>query len=117
MKTLLEIVDEIKDGLKPEYEDLRFAVLALDALLYFESNAIKNIAEGARKNQKPFLNSDPLYQSEESFNRRKKVFAKPPKEWVGESHDPDNSEYQKFRKGSKKLFEKFTNKDKNAEGK
>lgn len=108
MKTLLEIVDEIKDGLKPDYEDLRFAVLALDALLDFESNAIHSIAGGVRKNQKPFLISDPIYQEESGFQRRKKAFARPPKEWVGESHNPDNLQYQKFRAGSKNLLKKFT---------
>lgn len=108
-KTLLQIVDDIKDGLRPEYEDLRFAVLALDALLYFESNAIRSLAETVRKKTKPILSGDPLYQEESSFSRRKVAYAKPPKDWVGESHNPDNYDYQKFRKSSKKLFNKITN--------
>jgi hypothetical protein len=114
-KTLSQILDAVKDGLKPEYEDLRFAVLALDALLYFESNTIRSIAEGVRKNKKPFLSSDPIYQEESGFQRRKKAFARPPKEWVGESHNPDSLQYQKFRTGSKNILNKFTHSKQGAE--
>jgi len=47
-----KIVTDIKAGLKPDYDDLRYSVLALDVLLYFEGKQIRDAADYMAGNDK-----------------------------------------------------------------
>jgi hypothetical protein len=107
MNSLYEIIENIKNGEKPDYEDLYWAVLALNSLLHFEKESIRSLAEGKILGKKMFFTYDPEYQERESFNRRKKAFAKSPKEWVGWNNDPSNPDYQESRKMFLKMAEVF----------
>ena len=89
MKTLREIVEQVSDGGKPDYDDLRYSVVALGALRGFDQRALMKLAEGKREGKKPILSYDAEHQLRESFNRAKNAFSKPPKEYVGSAHDPD----------------------------
>ena len=102
MKTLLEIIDEVKDNGKPSYEDLWWAILALDGLHHFDHDALRRCAAKPDK----FFNN-PEHQFDESFKRNKLAFSRPPKDWVGEAFDPNNPDYQAQRKAFKALADKF----------
>lgn len=105
-KTLGDILDEVQDGGKPEYDDLRYALLAMSALRHFDSDAIFNMA---RKEKEGKYHADLFglqYQVEQSFRRIHDALNVPPKHYVGPSHDPDTEECQKFRRFGKALLKK-----------
>jgi hypothetical protein len=104
MKTLFEIIDAAKSGEKPTHDECYWAMLALDALLYFESRAISQLANH------PSKLLTPEFYYKESFNRRKNAYSKDPKTWVGPNNDPSSKEYQKRRAIGLKLFDKVINK-------
>ena len=45
MKRLIDIVEDVKSNKRPDYEELRYAVLALSALNTFEHMAISKLIE------------------------------------------------------------------------
>jgi hypothetical protein len=101
MRTLLEIVELIKDGGEPTREELYYSVLALEALHAFDSMDFRKMLENPNSK---FIT--PEYIANEQFNRSKRAFQKSPKEWVGWNNDPHNPERQKERKFHKKLLDK-----------
>lgn len=103
-KTLSEIIDEIRNGGKPDYEDMKYAVCALDALLTFDRMALSNLAEAEQNGKKPILTRSAKWQYKEYFNRTKRALEKPPKEWVGWNNDPENPEFQSRRKLANKIY-------------
>lgn len=106
MKTLHEIVDAVRNGERPDYEDLKYAICAMDALVSFDRMAFMKLAEAEREGKKPFLTTSAQWQWEEYFNRRKRAGEKPPKEYVGWSNDPENPEFLARRKMASKIMEK-----------
>ena len=98
---LIDIIETVKDGGQPEYEDLLYAVIALEALRHFDSSALRRLGFA-----KPSAKNNAEYQAEESFQRAKRAMQKPPKEYVGWNNDPKNPDYQKTGQISKKIFGK-----------
>lgn len=114
MKTLNEIVNSVRDGARPDYEDLRYAICALEALRVFDGQAFMKLAEAEREGKKPFMVTSAQWQWEEHFNRHKRASEKPPKEYVGWNNDPDNPAFQARRGLSKKIMGKAIEKEANA---
>lgn len=108
MKTLGELIEAVKNNEQPVYEELRYAVLALESLLSFDSQAFIGLAEAEREQRKPLLTGSAVFQWEEHFNRNKRALGTVPKEWIGWENDPGNPEYQKRRQIALKLWEKFS---------
>jgi len=108
MRTLFEIIEQIKSGGRPDYEELRYAIMALDALSTFDHMAMRKIAEREKEGKKPFLVSSAVFQHDEQFKRWKTALNSDPKKWCGESNDPDSPEYQKCRALALRLFKKVT---------
>lgn len=102
--TLGEIIEAVRSGQRPAYDDLVYAICALDAMLTFDRKALMRLAEAENECKKPFLSYSAIFQWEESFNRCKAATEKPPKEWVGWNNDPANPEFQKRRAAALKLF-------------
>lgn len=106
MKTLREIIEAVKDGEKPDYEDLLYGLLALSHLHAFDSQDMLKVYKKAQNDDSPF---GLKFLAEESFNRSKCAMNVPPKEYVGDSHDPSNPEYQRERQLFGKLIDKILN--------
>lgn len=104
MKTLNEIVNAVRDGERPDYEDLRYAICAMEALSTFDRMAFMKLADAEKSGKKPFMTSSAQWQFEESFSRHKRAGEKPPKEWVGWNNDPDNPEFLKRRAMASKIM-------------
>lgn len=106
MKTLSEIIDEVDSGGRPEYDELRYALIAMKALHHFDSKAIRNLYQREKDGKyRPEL-FGLKYASEESFRRFKTALGIPPKQYVGPDHDPDTEECQRWRKLSLGLLNK-----------
>ena len=106
MKTLSEIIDETKDGGRPEYDELRYALVAMCALHQFAFKSLMDLASRERDGKyKPTLFGLD-WTAKERFNQFKAALNMPPKEYVGTSHDPDGEEAKKWRKISKGILNK-----------
>lgn len=104
MKTLGEIIDETKDGGRPDYDDLRYALIAMCALHHFAFKSLIDLAQREHEGKyKPNLFGLD-WASRERFNQLKAAMAVPPKQYVGESHDPDSEECKKWRSISKNVL-------------
>lgn len=100
MMTLGEIIEAAKSGERPEYDDLRLAVCAMDALMTFDRQAIWKLAEGEQQGKKQILIWSSLWQREEQFQRVKRAMAATPKVWLGPDNDPDSADVQERRRVS-----------------
>lgn len=104
MRTLSEIIDDVKSGGRPDYEELRYGMLVYQFLHFMDSrNLHKELTdpttnELARK-----------MKLENSFQMHKSALEHSPKDYIG-SDDPDNPEYQRRRKIANNLAMKFLDK-------
>lgn len=106
MKTLGEIIEAARSGQRPDYDDLRLAVCALDILMTFDRKAIWKLAEAEAQGKKPFLLYSSVWQRDENFERVKRAMAKPPKTYLGPTYDPDSPEVQERRRKSIAMMDK-----------
>ena len=111
MKSLSDILDAVRNGERPEYDELRYAVCALSSLATFDGMALQKLAEAEAEQKPKMLVWSAKWQHEECFNRWKTALGKSPKEWLGPSNDPDNPEVVERRKRAVKLFERFASRE------
>jgi len=116
MKTLGEVIDVCKNGGKPDLDDARFAICALDALLTFESTALMRLAQREDEGKSPGIMFSAGRNWETHFNRVKKAMNKPPLEWLGPNSHPDDPAVQERRKTSQKIWDAAMAKAKEKEG-
>jgi len=97
MNKLGDIINLVKNGERPPYEDLRYAICAMDSLMTFDSMLLRKLAHE---------NEVCEYEYIKHFERRKNAYNKTPKEWIGWENDPENENYVKSRNFHIKLFNK-----------
>lgn len=108
MRTLSAIIDDVQDGIKPDYEELRYTVVALLALRHFDANAIRKLYQRERDGKyKPAL-FGLEWEAKESHERYRRALAVSPKDYVGPEHDPDTEECQRFRRMAKGVLKHLT---------
>ena len=105
MDTLGNIIDSAQSGEKPDYDDLRYAVCTLAALIMFDRMALGDLSRAEKENKKKILSYSAVYRYEEHLNMIRRAFAKSPRDWLGENNDPDSASVQKRRKISLKIVE------------
>ena len=105
MRILSEIIEDTKLGGKPDYEELRYAMLALLSLHNMNHICLQDVLTRAVLPEA--LRGIKL---ENSFHAYKTALNKSPKEWLGWSNDPDNPEYQRFMKLGNGLLDKVLHK-------
>jgi hypothetical protein len=104
MKSLSDVIQQTMDGGKPEYEELRYALLAMSSLSVFNRQAFMRLADAEKSGKKPFMTTSANWQFEEHYRREQAALSKPPKEWLGWNNDPENPEFLKRRKISQKIM-------------
>lgn len=107
MRTLGEIIEAARSGERPDYDELRLAVCAMDALMTFDRQAIWKLAEAESEGKKPVLVYSAVFQRDENFGRVKHALAKTPREYLGANHDPDSPAVQERRRASIALMDRF----------
>ena len=113
---LLDIIEAVKSNEPVDTENMIYTILALDSLLFFETQSIRTLANGRRQNEKPGFIYDPLYQEKQSFRRIKNAIEKDPKEWLGWNNDPKNPDYQYDKEMAHKVLDKIIDKVIKKEG-
>ena len=111
MRTLYEIVEDVKCNKKPDYEELRYAILVYDFMFNMDHRALRETLLSDKEIPK-FIKE---LKAQNSFDMAKTALNKSPKEYLGWNNDPENPEYQKFREMGNKLLNKVLyNYDKNG---
>lgn len=105
--TLGQIIEAVRSGQRPSYEDLRYAICAIVALCVFDSQALQRLAEAEKDGKHAFMAASAEWQWNEHFERRKRALNKVPKEYVGWANDPENPEFLERRGQAVRLFEKL----------
>lgn len=109
-KTLSEIIEAVRDGEKPDYDDLRYAICAMEALRTFDRMALRTLVEAEWENKKPILVYSAEFQYKKLVELDKKAMDKPPKEFIGWNNDPENPEFLERRNTSKNIVNKLIEK-------
>ncbi|MGL4349507.1 MAG: hypothetical protein ACRCT2_02810 [Plesiomonas shigelloides] len=110
-KTLGEIIEAARSGERPDYDDLRYAICAMDHLMVFDRMALDRMAEAEREGKKPFMTRSAVWQQKERFGRVARALDKTPLEFLGDSWNPDNPEVQEQRKMTLRLVDKIMTKN------
>lgn len=100
MRTLYEIVEAVKDGELPEYDEIRYALLATDFLLTDLDQFVLMSLYGKGK-----LDGWDKKRYEMKYEQRRKALNIDPKTYVG-SFDPDAPGRQQERAMFKRIFDK-----------
>jgi len=107
MKTLGEIIEAARSGDRPDYDDMRFALCAVDLLMTFDRQAIWKLSAAETEGKKPFMVNSAVWQRDENFDRVKRAMGKTPLAYLGASYNPDNPEVQSRRCKSINLMGKI----------
>ncbi|MDF2841673.1 MAG: hypothetical protein K0R00_99 [Herbinix sp.] len=102
MRTYGDIIQSLKAGEKPAYEEIRLAALMGSNLLFFANNDIKRLAGEPSK-----IFTKEWYLSE-SYTRYHKALNTTPFKWLGNDH-PDNPQYRERFNLSNKILDKVLN--------
>jgi hypothetical protein len=109
MTTLGEIIEAARSGRRPDYDDLRLAVCAMDILMTFDRQAIWKLSEAESQCKKPFLVNSAVWQRDENFGRMKRAMSSTPLDYLGTNYNPDRPEAQERRQKSVALMDRFIN--------
>ena len=101
MRTTLEIIEAVKDGKKPDYDELRYALLVMD---YLEGDMHRFVLMDLFGKDK--LQGFDKVRFEMRFKSRQKILNNDAKKAIG-SFDPDLPGRQEERTIHKKIGEKF----------
>jgi len=103
MRSYLDIIIDLKDGKRPDYEEVRLACIMAQNLLFFADKSIEMLTGYCTDKEKTDLQSKLAIKSyEDRFYAKKKS----PDEWLGSYH-PDNPEQKKSMEVSNKIFNNY----------
>lgn len=98
MRSYLDIIIDLKEGRKPDYEEVRLACLMANNLLFFTEQDLKLIIE-------PKVSHVIKELVKKSIEGRFYAKKKSPEDYLG-NHHPDNPEQKKFMELSNKILDK-----------
>lgn len=100
----MEIIDAVLENQPATEEELRYTLVAYQALATWDREYLLRFAAEDKKDRPSPLSA--YLQANESFKRWKRALAQDPKVYTGWNNDPANPEYQHRRKIALKLFDK-----------
>ena len=98
MRTLFEIIEAAKSNQPLTVEEGRYAICCVDGLSTFDHNDIRRLAQGR---------GSAMQYAEDGHQRWHRALNMSPREYLGESYDPANLDYQSRRQVSLRLFKKI----------
>ncbi|MEY8416668.1 hypothetical protein AAK964_10235 [Tissierella praeacuta] len=107
MRNLIDIIEDVKDNKRPDYEEVRYALLVYDFMFNMDHRVLREILLSDKETSK-FIKE---LKAQNSFDMAKNALNKSPKEYLGWNNDPENPEYQKFRRMGNKLLDTFVSKE------
>ncbi|MDF2842485.1 MAG: hypothetical protein K0R00_911 [Herbinix sp.] len=103
MRQLNEIIIDLKEGKKVEYEEARLSCLVLRDLLFFAEGDVKHLFEDNKLSRLLVENE---YKDQPGRMGRRHICAlhKSPEEWLG-NHHPDNPDQKRFMEIGNKILD------------
>ena len=108
MRTLYEIIESAKDGDMPTHEECYWAMLCYEFMFNMDHKNLRDELSG----EKPTVGFIKNLRLGNSHKMYYTALNKSPKEYLGESGDPNSLEYQRFRKLGNKILDKVIGKSK-----
>jgi hypothetical protein len=101
MRNLYDIIEDCKTNGRPDYEELRYALLVMTGVCNTVNGELRRLyVDGKMPNELiRKLKIDGI------CSMYGKALNKPPKEYLGWDGDPENPEYQRFHKAGMKLVD------------
>lgn len=106
MRKLIEIIDDVTDGLEPTYDELLYSLLVYKSLHNLDQMTLLKIYE---KPDRKLFGIE--YQVEESMKRSQKWLNQDPKTTLGWENDPRNNDYLGRIKIERKILNNIVNKN------
>lgn len=101
MRNLYDIIEDCKTNGRPDYDELRYALLVMTGVLNMVNGELSRLyVEGKMPNE--FIRK---LKCDGICSMYHKALNKPPKEYLGWDGDPKNPEYQRFHKAGMKLVD------------
>lgn len=95
MRTLLEIITAVRNGEKPDQDELRLALLAMDHAL---DATLGLLLDNAEQEVRGIKQPGPHYRALQEFLRRTtQITSVAPDAWLGWDNHPDNPDFQERR--------------------
>lgn len=107
MRTLYEIIEGARDGIKPTHDECYYAMLALDSLCTLNRMSLDRVCE----------NPTPIrctVTAEQVFEQSKTAFSVSPRKWLGDNV-PENKDYQAMRRVAHRVLAKVEMEQKRKE--
>lgn len=99
MRSYLDIIIDLKEGKKPDYEEIRLACLMANNLLFFAEQDLKQALE-------PCMPDIVKKLTQKSIEHRFYAKKKSPEEYLG-NHHPDNPEQKKSMELGNNILDKI----------
>lgn len=104
MRNLSDIIEDCKINGRPDYDELRYSLLVMTGVLNMVNSELAQIYVSGELPH-PIKRQIAL-KGGGVCNMYHAALNKPPKEYLGWNHDPENPEYQRFHAMGNKLVEK-----------
>lgn len=99
MRSYLDIIIDLKDGKKPDYEEVRLACLMAVNMLFFAESDVKHLMDPAKNR----LVESMIKENVENRFKQKKMS---PEEYLGDHH-PDHQRQKERMAQSEKIWNAF----------
>ena len=106
MRTLYEIINDAKDGIRPSADECYYALLAYESMMTMDHGKLRNILSS----EKPLPKFIAELELNNSHNMYRNALNKSPQDWLGWNYDPANPAYQEFRRVGGKILDKVIKK-------
>jgi hypothetical protein len=105
MRTLYEIIEDCKTDKRPEYDELRYALLVMTGILNLVNHELCDLYISGKMPTELIRK----FKISSVCSMYGKALGKSPKEYLGWHNDPENPEYQKFHELGNRIVEKALN--------
>lgn len=99
MRKLQEIIDLVRDGGKPSYDELRYSLCVIDGLMALDGRSILRLAEDSNGARGKGISNIAMIIQRERFDRVKIALNSNPKEYLGMLfiRMPPHTPYRRFQ--------------------
>lgn len=106
MRTTAEILADLEENGRPEYEELRMACLVQESLLYFIHNDVRRLLKGGSAAEITRLEYPDAHAKLGISKREWTAMRMDPCKYLGPDHIPGTPEWSVFHSLSKKILDR-----------
>ncbi len=107
MRCTAEILSDVKDNVEVPYEELRLALLVMDAINFLNHGRFKNLLKGGQSAELEKFNFPGAHAELGISKHEYNAMHMDPVEYLGQEHIPGTEAYARIHDLALKLFNKF----------